>query len=165
LDALGRARATRCLPVSPRMLLSRRLGTPKTERSIHKRSVGVGGPSRRPPMRFIVRVRYCITQDLSAHLRLSAVGPCSQQDRTSICSLRPAGRRRRLSLCSLPVPKHREGSLGSRLRRPGRFMQDLAACASIIPIVLSSEKRYATALSAILSKTMKSCCRRSTASM
>jgi hypothetical protein len=116
-------------------------------------------------MRFIVRVRYRRNQDSSAHLRLSADGPCSQQDRTSICSLGPEGRRRRLSLCSLPVPKHREGSLGSRLRRPGRFMQDLAACASIIPIVLSTEKRYAAALPAILSETMKFCCRRSTASM
>ncbi len=42
----------------------------------------------------------------------------------------PKSRRRRLSLCSLPVPKQCEGSLGSFLRRPGDLLQDLAACAS-----------------------------------
>ncbi len=39
------------------------------------------------------------------------------------------GHRRRLSLCSLPVPKQCKESLGSFLRRPGDLLQDLAVCA------------------------------------
>ena len=35
------------------------------------------------------------------------------QNRTSICCLRPGDLHRRSSLCSLPVPKQSEGSLGS----------------------------------------------------
>ena len=42
----------------------------------------------------------------------------------------PKSRRRRLSLCSLPVPKQFEVSLKSFLRCPGDLLQDLAACAS-----------------------------------
>ena len=42
----------------------------------------------------------------------------------------PKSRRRRLSLCSLPVPKQCEVSLKSFLRCPGDLLQDLAACAS-----------------------------------
>jgi|HubBroStandDraft_2_1064218.scaffolds.fasta_scaffold206972_2 hypothetical protein len=41
------------------------------------------------------------------------------------------GRRRRLSLCCLRVPKQYEESLVSRLRRPAGHLRDLAACASI----------------------------------
>jgi hypothetical protein len=42
----------------------------------------------------------------------------------------PKSGRRRLSLCSLPVPKQCEESIGSFLPRPGDLLQDLAACAS-----------------------------------
>src|ERR1019366_1133787 len=42
----------------------------------------------------------------------------------------PKSCRRRLSLCSLPVPKQSEGGIGSCLPRPGGQLQDLAACAS-----------------------------------
>ena len=45
----------------------------------------------------------------------------------------PESHRRRLSLCSLPVPKQLEEGLGSCLRRPGGHLRDLAACASIDP--------------------------------
>ena len=41
------------------------------------------------------------------------------------------GRRRRLSLCCLRVPKQYEESLVNRLRRPAGHLRDLAACASI----------------------------------
>src|SRR4051794_8735391 len=51
----------------------------------------------------------------SLHVCLSAVVPASQ-NRTSICCLRSLqDRQRRLSFCSLPVPKQSEGSLGRLL--------------------------------------------------
>src|ERR1700679_395300 len=53
-----------------------------------------------------------------------------------LLSQAPESRHRRLSLCSLPVPKQFEESLGSRLRRPAGDLRDLAACASIDPDVL-----------------------------
>ena len=53
------------------------------------------------------------------------------QDRTSICCLKlQRAVAEELSVCSLPVPKECEVSLGSFLRRPGDLLQDLAACAS-----------------------------------
>src|ERR1700735_111898 len=45
----------------------------------------------------------------------------------------PKNRRRRLSLCSLPVPKQCEVSLRGFLRCPGDLLQDLAACACSRP--------------------------------
>jgi hypothetical protein len=44
----------------------------------------------------------------------------------------PKSPHRRLSLCSLPVPKQTDGSLGSCLRRSARDLRDLAACAPSI---------------------------------
>jgi hypothetical protein len=84
----------------------------------------------------------------AAHVRLSAVGSCTLQNRTSICCLGLRGsRRRRLSLDSLPVPKQYEESLGSRLRRPAGDLRDLAACASMILMFLPSQEAfYAVAL-------------------
>src|ERR1700722_12925010 len=40
-------------------------------------------------------------------------GSCCSQNWTSICCLGPEGRHRRLSLCSLPVPKQFEGASGA----------------------------------------------------
>ena len=72
--------------------------------------------------------------DQDASLRTCAsrlMVPASLQNRTSICCLGAAkSRRRRLSWCSLPVPKQSEGSLGSCLRRPAGDVRDLAVCAS-----------------------------------
>lgn len=67
---------------------------------------------------------------VAAHVCLSAGGSCSLAE-PDIHLLPQAGKshRRRLSLCSLPVPKQCEESLGSFLRRPGDLLQDLAACA------------------------------------
>ncbi len=58
-----------------------------------------------------------------AHVCLSAVGSCSLAE-PDIHLLPQAGKshRRRLSLCSLPVPKQCEESLGSFLRRPGDLL-------------------------------------------
>jgi hypothetical protein len=49
----------------------------------------------------------------------------------------PKSPHRRLSLCSLPVPKQTEGSLWSCLRRPARHLRDLAACAPNDPDIFS----------------------------
>jgi hypothetical protein len=50
----------------------------------------------------------------------------------------PKSPHRRLSLCSLPVPKQTEGSLWSCLRRSARHLRDLAACAPNDPDVFPS---------------------------
>jgi hypothetical protein len=76
----------------------------------------------------------------------------------------PKSPHRRLSLCSLPVPKQTDGSLGSCLRRPARHLRDLAACAPSNPDVFSFPGRFhAAPLNSPLST--KSCFLRSTASM
>ena len=54
----------------------------------------------------------------------------------------PKSPHRRLSLCSLPVPKQTDGSLGSCLRRSARHLRDLAACAPNDPDVLSFPGRF-----------------------
>jgi hypothetical protein len=54
----------------------------------------------------------------------------------------PKSPHRRLSLCSLPVPKQTEGSLWSCLRRPARHLRDLAACAPNDPDVLYSQAGF-----------------------
>jgi hypothetical protein len=56
----------------------------------------------------------------------------------------PNSRRRRLSLCSLPVPKQSEESLGSCLRRPAGNLRDLAVCASHDPDVFPFSGRVFT---------------------
>ena len=61
-------------------------------------------------------------------------GSCLSQNQTSICCLWPfEGLHRRLSLCSLPVPKQFEGSLGREFRRSVGKMQDLAAAMLLGP--------------------------------
>ena len=79
----------------------------------------------------------------------------------------PKSPHRRLSLCSLPVPKQSEGGIGSCPPRPGGQLRDLAACASSNPVFvlpLSGRVFQATALSAKASAGTKSCFLRSTAS-
>jgi hypothetical protein len=56
----------------------------------------------------------------------------------------PNRRRRRLSLCSLPVPKQSEESLGSCLRRPAGNLRDLAVCAWHDPDVFPFSGRVFT---------------------
>ena len=51
-------------------------------------------------------------EPLSSHFA-SRRGSCFPQNQTSIHCLGPGGRHRSLSVCSLPVPKQSEGSLGS----------------------------------------------------
>ena len=89
------------------------------------------------------------------------------QNRTSICCLRLQSRRRRLSLCSLPVPKQSEESLGSCLRRPAGDLRDLAGCTSRDPDVFpfSGKFFYAAAVRLNSPAVTKSVFRLSTASM
>ena len=72
----------------------------------------------------------------AAHVCLSAVVPAflAEPD-IHLRSQAPRSRHRRLSVCSLPVPKQTEGSLGSCLRRPAGHLRDLAVCASHDPDV------------------------------
>jgi hypothetical protein len=71
---------------------------------------------------------------IAARVCFSADGSCSQAEPDiHLLPQAPKSYRRRLSLCSLPVPKQLEESLGSSLRRPGGNLRDLAACASIDP--------------------------------
>ena len=78
----------------------------------------------------------------------------------------PKSPHRRLSLCSLPVPKQTEGSLWSCLRRSARHLRDLAACAPDDPDVFHSRAGfYAAAVPPSCSAGTKSCFLRSTASM
>jgi hypothetical protein len=75
-------------------------------------------------------------------------------------------RRRRLSLCSLPVPKQSEESLESCLRRPAGDVRDLAACASSDPdISLLRKGFYAAAVRMNCPAGRKSVFRLSTANM
>jgi hypothetical protein len=61
------------------------------------------------------------------------------QNRTSICCLQLQGsRHRRLSLCSLPVPKQSGGSLWSDLLRPVGQQRDLAVCALCRPFPVAA---------------------------
>jgi hypothetical protein len=73
--------------------------------------------------------------------------------------------RRRLSLCSLPVPKQCKESLRSHLHRPGDLLQDLAACAPKNPDVFLLLRRIfqAAACGANAPAEMKSVLRLSTA--
>jgi hypothetical protein len=78
----------------------------------------------------------------------------------------PKSPHRRLSLCSLPVPKQTDGSLGSCLRRSARHLRDLAACAPSNPDVFHSwEGFHAAAVPLHFPVSTKSCFLRSTASM
>jgi hypothetical protein len=66
----------------------------------------------------------------ATHVCLSAEGCCilAEPD-IHLLPQAPKSRRRRLSLCSLPVPKQFEESLGSCLLRPAGHLRDLAVCA------------------------------------
>jgi hypothetical protein len=75
-----------------------------------------------------------IPSDPTIHLRAWAsrlVVPAPAGPDIHLLPQAPKSHHRRLSLCSLPVLKQCEESLGSFLRRPGDLVQDLAACASI----------------------------------
>ena len=74
---------------------------------------------------------------------LSACGSCflAEPD-IHLLSETPKSPHRRLSLCSLPVPKQTEGSLWSCLRRSARHLRDLAACAPDDPDVVSFPGRF-----------------------
>jgi hypothetical protein len=75
------------------------------------------------------RARLPLPESPSSLVRLSAVVPAFAEPDIHSLSQVPADRHRRLSLCSLPVPKQFEGSLRRILRRSVGYRQDLAACA------------------------------------
>ena len=81
----------------------------------------------------------------AAHVCLSAEGSCilAEPD-IHLLPQAPKSRRRRLSLCSLPVPKQFEESLGSCLLRPAGNLRDLAVCASCDPDVFPLLGRVST---------------------
>ena len=91
---------------------------------------------------------FLVDQDLALRtFCLSADGSCIQAEPDIHLLPRACfGRRRRLSLCSLPVPKQLEESLGSNLRRPDGDLRDLAACALHGPDVFPSLARGFTQL-------------------
>ena len=105
---------------------------------------------------------------MAAHVCLSADGSCPEAEPDiHLRSETPKSPHRRLSLCSLPVPKQFEESLGSRLRRPGGDLRDLAACASIEPVFVFpyQESFYAAAVRLKSPAGTKSLLRFSTASI
>ena len=90
----------------------------------------------------LIKIRVCARLPLGLWFLLGAEPDIHLRSET------PKSPHRRLSLCSLPVPKQTEESLGSRLRRPGGDLRDLAACASIDPDVFSLLRKgfYAAAV-------------------
>jgi hypothetical protein len=107
------------------------------------------------------------SRSAAAHVCLSADGSCiPAEPDIHLLPQAAKSRRRRLSLCSLPVPKQSEESLGSCLRRPAGHMRDLAACASGDPDVFPSrEGFYAAAVRMNSPAGTKSVFRLSTANM
>lgn len=93
----------------------------------------------------------CVYAEPDIHLRSRAAKSCH----------------RRLSLCSLPVPKQLVESLGSCLRRPAGHLRDLAACASSNPDVFPFFRKgfYTAAAGENSPAGMKPVPRLSTASM
>ncbi len=86
----------------------------------------------------LIRIRGYATVPLGFWFLLSA------EPDIHLLSETPKSPHRRLSLCSLPVPKQTERGLGSCLRRPARHLRDLAACAPNDPDVLYSQGRFFT---------------------
>ena len=75
----------------------------------------------------------CDVKSRRAHVCLSAGGSCSHRTGHPFAASGLDGRRRRLSLCSLPVPTQFGESLGSTgLLRSVGYRRDLAVCASMI---------------------------------
>ena len=106
----------------------------------------------------------------AAHECLTAGGPCFPAGPDiHLQSETPKSPHRRLSLCSLPVPKQFGVSLGSELPCPVADIHDLAVCASMNPdvFVFSFIRKgfYAAAVDLNSSAGTKFCFLRSTASM
>jgi hypothetical protein len=107
----------------------------------------------------LIRIRRCATVPLGWWFLLSA------EPDIHLLSETLKSPHRRLSLCSLPVPKQTDGSLGSCLRHSARDLRDLAACAPNDPDVLYFQAGfYAAAVPPSCSAGAKSCFLRSTAS-
>ena len=114
LGALGRARIASLIGCSYERLQAARRAAPEMERSLAERSGG-GGAARSHHFHFCLskswlhRIRIFHT-----HVCLSAGGPCIPAGPDiHLLSKTPKSPHRRLSLCSLPVPKQFEVSLGS----------------------------------------------------
>ena len=108
----------------------------------------------------LIRIRGYATVPLGWWFLLSA------EPDIHLLSETPKSPHRRLSLCSLPVPKQTEGSLGSCLRRSARHLRDLAACAPDDPDIFPSWGGFhAAAVPLNFPVSTKSCFLRSTASM
>jgi hypothetical protein len=114
LGALWRARTSRLIGCSGRRLQAVRRAAPEMERSLAERSGG-GGAARFHLFHFglskswLHRIRAFHT-----HVCLSAGGPCIPAGPDiHLLSKAPKSPHRRLSLCSLPVPKQFELSLRS----------------------------------------------------
>jgi len=101
-----------------------------------------------------------------AHVCLSADGSCIRcRTGHPFAAWAAESRRRRLSLCSLPVPKQSEESLGSCLRRPAGDVRDLAVCASMILMFFLIGKVFQAAVGLSFPSGTKSVFRLSTASI
>jgi hypothetical protein len=76
-------------------------------------------------------------QNRSARILPLGGGSCPSQNQTSIRCLGPEGRHRRLSVCSLPVLKQSEGSLGSLISLAQSVSGGTWQSASLVILVLS----------------------------
>src|SRR3982074_40538 len=124
-----------------------------------QKSTGFSGRAQESAIS-LIRIRGYATVPLGWWFLLSA------EPDIHLLSETPKSPHKRLSLCSLPVPKQTDGSLWSCLRRPARDLRDLAACAPNDPDVLYSQAGfYAAAVPPSCSAGTKSCFLRSTASM
>ncbi len=89
------------------------------------------------------RAKSIMQNSAASHVCLSACWllPSAEPDIHSL-SRAPKGLHRRLSLCSLPVPKQSEGSLWSLIFvAQSANLRDLAACALCNPVVLSERPK------------------------
>jgi hypothetical protein len=80
---------------------------PEPKRSPQKRSEGVGEPIQSPAISFAVRVLNPQSGCVCAFCVSRRLVPAVSRTGHPFAASGPEGRRRRLSLCSLPVPKHR----------------------------------------------------------
>ena len=94
--------------------------------------------------RLLTRARRSAQESFQQNPQLARVplgsGSCLRRTRHPFAVSGPEGRHRRLSLCSLPVPKQFEGSLGS-LRSVAQSVnvRDLAGCAPSNPVLFLSQ--------------------------
>ena len=116
LGALGRARISRLIRCSYVRSQAARRAAPEMERSLAERSGG-GGAARFHHLHFGLSKSWLHRIGIfHTHVCLSAGGPCIPAGPDiHLLSKTPKSPHRRLSLCSLPVPKQFEESLGSSI--------------------------------------------------